>query len=224
MKRADVIDSEPIVFLALKNLSSCLWPSAAGLSGSQARTAIGDVMANVPTLLAADALGKPLANCFNLVALAGTKRPQISLVRKMIEKEAPRTLGGMLTQNSIIRLCLATEGQIIARTKFVSRQDVDALKLDMRQPFNDAEEIAADDMDQATFAALIALDAAITNFLVVTARPLPLMVGYQFAAPLPSLVVSYRLYQDASRADGIVKENKIVHPLFCPPVGIALSA
>ena len=222
MKRADVIDSEPIVLLALKNLSSCI--AARGLSGSQARAAIGDVTANVPALLAADALGTPLANCFNLVALAGATRPQISLVRGLTEKETPSTLGGMLTQNSIIRMCLATEGQIIARTKFVSRQDVDALKLTMRQPFDDAEEIAADDMDQATFMSLIALDAAITNFLVVTARPLPMMIGYQFAAPLPSLVVAYRLYQDASRADQIVSENKIVHPAFCPPTGAALSA
>ena len=107
---------------------------------------------------------------------------------------------------------------------YISRQDVETVKASLRQPFNDAEEIAADDMDQAAFAALIALDAAVTNFLVTTARPLPRMIGYRFAASLPSLVLAYRLYQDASRADQLVQENKVVHPAFCPAIGLALSA
>jgi prophage DNA circulation protein len=222
MNRLDVNEAAPIVLRLLKNLSGCIVSS--GLSGSQARTAIGDVAADTALLLSDDALGAPLANCFNLVALSGATQPQIATVRVATEHEAPLTLGGVLTQNTGIRLCLATEGQIIARMSFVSRQDVDALKLAMRQPFDDAEEIAADDMDQATFMSLIALDAAITNFLVVTARPLPQMSAYQFAAVLPSLVIAHRLYQDASRADQIVAENKIVHPAFCPPTGIALSA
>ena len=222
MKRTDVNEAAPIALRLLTNLSGCI--ASSGLSGSQARTAIGDVAANVTQLLSADALGQPLANCFSLVVSSGATRPQIATVRVATEQEAPLTLGGVLTQNTAIRLCLATEGQIIARMTFVSRQDVDALKLSLRQPFDDAEEIAADDMDQSTFMSLIALDAAITNFLVTTARPLPQMSAYRFAAVLPSLVIAHRLYQDASRADGIVKENKIVHPLFCPPVGIALSA
>jgi prophage DNA circulation protein len=36
-------------------------------------------------------------------------------------------------------------------------------------------------------------------------------------------VLAYRLYADASRADEIRAENKVVHPAFCPPTGIALS-
>jgi prophage DNA circulation protein len=222
MRREDINEAAPIALRLLKNLSGCI--ASSGLPGSQARTAIGDVAANVTQLLSTDALGAPLANCFNLVALSGATQPQIATVRVATEQETPQTLGGVLTQNTGIRLCLATEGRIIAGTTFVSRQDVDALKLAMRQPFDDAEEIAADDMDQATFMSLIALDAAITNFLVVTARPLPQMTAYQFAAVLPSLVIAHRLYQDASRADQIVAENKIVHPAFCPPMGIALSA
>ena len=101
---------------------------------------------------------------------------------------------------------------------------MEAIKTTLRQPFDDAEELAADDMNQASFMALVSLDAAITNYLVTTARPLPQMINYQFAVPLPSLIIAHRLYQDASRADQVVKENKIVHPAFCPPIGVALSA
>ena len=222
MKRADAKEAAPIVSRMLTNLATCVPP--AGVAGSQARTAIGDTAATVTSLLAADALGPPLANCFALVAQAGAMQVQLEQVRIAVEAETPQTLGGVLVQNAGVYFCLATEAQIITTVPFVSRQDVEAIKATLRQPFDDAEELAADDMDQASFMALVSLDAAITNYLVTTARPLPQMVNYQFAVPLPSLIIAHRLYQDASRADQVVAENKIVHPAFCPPVGIALSA
>jgi prophage DNA circulation protein len=36
--------------------------------------------------------------------------------------------------------------------------------------------------------------------------------------------MAYRLYTDASRADDVRDENKVVHPAFCPMTGLALSA
>ena len=107
---------------------------------------------------------------------------------------------------------------------FVSRGDVDTVIQSLIQPFEDAEEIAADSMDPATFQALVALHGAITNHLVKTALPLPRMLMFQFFDTLPSLVLAHRLYADAGRADELVAENKIVHPLFCPTVGRALSS
>ena len=145
-------------------------------------------------------------------------------MRQGVAAEATATLGGALVKNAGIRLCLATQARIVAAMTFVSRQDVDALKQQLQQPFQDAEEIAADDMDQATFAALIALHGATVNHLVATARPLPRMLNFQFYEPLPSLVMAYRLYDDAGRADELREENKVVHPAFCPQAGRALSA
>ena len=106
----------------------------------------------------------------------------------------------------------------------LARGDIDALITSLQEPFGKAEETAADDMDQATYFALIELHASLTNHLVTTGRPLPQRIPYQFAVVLPSLVLAYRLYADASRADEIRAENKIVHPAFCPPIGLALSA
>jgi prophage DNA circulation protein len=222
MYKTDIAEAAPIVQRMLTHLAACIPP--AWLAGSQARTALGDTAAIVTTLLGNDALGPPLANCFALVRQAGATQPQIDQVRVLTTVETPKTLGGILVQNAGIYLCMATEAQIIAGMTFTSRQDVEAVRTTLRQPFDNAEELAADDMDQTTFMALVSLDAAITNYLVVTARPLPRMIGYQFAASLPSLVIAYRLYQDASRADQVVQENKVVHPAFCPAVGIALSA
>jgi prophage DNA circulation protein len=41
---------------------------------------------------------------------------------------------------------------------------------------------------------------------------------------LPTLSIAYKLYSDASRADEIRSENKVVHPAFCPMSGHGLSS
>jgi prophage DNA circulation protein len=222
MKRADALEASPIVDRMLTNLIAGV-PSK-GRAGSDARTAIGDTRANRFKLLVQDAMGPPLDQCFDLARMAGSTVQHLDLVRAMLEQEPTKTLGGALLKNAGIRLCLATEAAIIAAMDFVSRQDVEAIKRQLYQPFRDAQEIAADDMDQATFQALISLNGAMVNHLVATARPLPRMLNFQFFEPLPSLVMAYKLYDDASRCDELREENKVVHPAFCPPTGKALSA
>ena len=49
------------------------------------------------------------------------------------------------------------------------------------------------------------------------------MLDFQFAAIRPTLIQSYRLYADASRADELREENNVVHPAFAPRNGRALS-
>lgn len=222
MKPIDAEEAAPIVDRMLTALLSTV--PAKGRPGSDARSAIGDTRASAFRLCIDDALGPPLDECFDLARQAGATLQKLDVVRQKIEQEAPVTLGGALVQNAGIRLCLATEAYIISGMTFVSRQDVDLLKQQLMQPFQDAEEIAADDMDQMTFQALIALHGAVTNHLVSTARPLPRMVSFMFYEPLPSLVIAYKLYDDASRCDELREENKVVHPAFCPPTGQALSS
>jgi prophage DNA circulation protein len=220
MNRVDAEEAAPLADRYLANLVKTV-PSS-GRAGAEAHRAIGDTRANAYRLCLADAMGPPLDECFDLVRLAGATMPQLHLVLKQIELETPRTLGATLIKNAGIRLCLATESRIIASVTFVSRQDADSVKQALQQPFGDAEEIAADEMDQMTFQALVALHGAVTNHLVTTARPLPRMVRFVFNEPLPSLVMAYRLYDDASRGDELRQENKVVHPAFCPTSGLAL--
>jgi hypothetical protein len=189
----------------------------------QAKMVIGYVFANLHSLLFYDQIGIPLDTCFNLVRQSGCTLPQMEQVRILLDVENPQTLGATLIRNSSIELALAQEGKIISLMGFNSRQDVDNLINQIQIPFNTAEEIAADTMDSADYIAIVELRAAIVNHLVATARPLPNMLTYQFASPLPSLVISQRLYGDASRYDQIRAENKVVHPAFCPAIGQALS-
>ena len=222
MKRADATEAAALVDRMLMVLVGIVPPQ--GRAGAAARTIIGDTRTYAFKLLIDDAMGRPLDQCFLQARLAGSTLAAIETVREQVAQEQPLTLGGKLLQNAGIRLCLATQSSIIARMNFVSRQDVDLLKQQMLQPFRDAEEIAADDMDQMTFQALIKLHGAVTAHLVSTAQPLPRMVNFRFYESLPSLVMAYRLYDDASRCDELRQENKVVHPAFCPPTGQALSS
>jgi hypothetical protein len=221
MKKADANEAAAILDRMLAKLVSFI--PAKGRPGSNARTAIGDTRANAMTLLINDALGPPLDNCFDQARQAGITWQGLEVVRQKLTQETPVSLGAALIQNAGIRLCLATMAYIIASMTFVSRQQVDEMKATLLQPFQDSEEIAADEMDQMTFQSLITLHGAITAHLVATALPLPRMLRYQFFKPLSTLVMAYKLYDDASRADELRDENSIVHPAFCPLIGEALS-
>ena len=222
MDKTDAKESAKIVKATLANLIKTV-PSS-GRAGSDARSKISDTIVKAYPLLRTDAIADPLVECFDLALAAGAGLAPIARVRWQLAPTAPTTLGGTLTKGVLSGLCFAAEGTVISGMTFVSRQDVDRIKDAVQEPFAQAEEEAADAMDQASYMALIQLHAAIINFLVTTARPLPRMMNYQFADSHPSLVLAYKLYDTADRADEVRVENKIVHPAFCPQLGLALSA
>jgi hypothetical protein len=222
MKRRDAVEGAGIVERTMDALLTAV--ASYGRSGADARTAINYARVNALHMLMNDEIGDALLDAYDKTFKAGCTLTSIEAVRRQLATETPKLLGGKLVRDSNIQLCLATAGRIIADIQFVSRQDVDVLKSALSGPFAEAEEIAADAMDSAAFRALVGLHAAISNHLVTTALPLPQMLNYIFFEPLPTLVVAHRLYGDAGRADEVRKENKIVHPAFCPTTGQALSA
>jgi hypothetical protein len=173
MKRSDVNEAAPLLVRMLTLLLSFVPPQ--GRPGVGARTAIGDVRVNAAQLCFEDTLGTPLDNCFTQSRLAGVTWQQFETVRRSVDAETPQTLGGVLVQGACVRLCLAVIAEVLAATTFISRQQVDVIKMQLLQPF-------------------------------------------------PSVVVAYKLYEDASRCDKVRNENKIVHPAFCPRLGEALSS
>jgi prophage DNA circulation protein len=222
MNKADATEANGIVQRTLINLSKII--VGTGNIAVQTKMVIGWVSANALSLLAADQLATPLDTCFDLVRQTGCTLQQMEQVRVLLDVESPLSLGANMVRDRSIHLALAQEGKIVTTMVFTSRQDVDALILAIQTPFNTAEEVAADTMSGADYIALIELRAAIVNHLVATARPLPSMLSYQFAQSLPTLIISQRLYGDASHYDEIRNENKVVHPAFCPMNGQALSS
>jgi hypothetical protein len=188
------------------------------------RTACGDLIAHAESWLWHDVAGPPLDKCFELAVQAGIGLLDLRDVRNDAFGYVPQTVGGALVKNSIIYLSLANSASILGNYTFISRDQIDQFKTIIAEAHNQAEEIAADEMDQASYIALVQLHAAVVAFLVETGRPLPRMMGFRFYQTLPTLVLAYRLYSNAGRADELRDENHVVHPAFPPREGRALSA
>ena len=221
MLKDDTKEAAPIVKRALLNLLAVTVARSPG--GSALRTAVGLLYAQAEQLIYHDELGPRLSDCFELARANNITQSQLDWVRQQTALEPTVTLGATMIKEAIMRLCLVTEGLVIAAMTFVSRADVEQLRGQLNFIFEDAEETAADNMDQMGYRTLVELHAAIVAFLVETARPLPSMLDFAFFSPMPTLTMANRLYYDGSRADELLYENKVVHPAFMRPTGRALS-
>ncbi len=221
MFKYDAQEAAPIVEVTLNELLS--WTATRGRQGADLRSAVGDVIARATVLLQADAIAQPLVNCFDLARKAGISLDHIEHVRQVAAAQSAVSVGAIMTRDTMVELALATTAIIIATTTFVSRDDVDRIKTSVNAAFEDIEEQIADQMDAMTWRAIVKVRAAIVMHLYETARPLPRMLNFRFNFPMPTLVMAHKLYADASRADELRNENKVVHPGFARPFGRALS-
>jgi prophage DNA circulation protein len=221
MFKQDALEAEPIVEGVLEALLK--WAPTRGRPGADLRAAVNYVRANVAPLLQTDTLGPPVLQCFELAVATGINLQQMERVRATAETFAPTLVGAIMIRDSLILLAMSMQSNIIIDMEFVSRSDVENTKAMINASFGRMEEVLADQMDSTTFQAVIGLHAAITFYLIEHARPLPRMLNFSFNVTMPSLLMAHRLYADAGRADDIRQENKIVHPLFCPRTGRALS-
>lgn len=194
-----------------------------GRSGSDLRRACGDLKANAENYIVDNVIAEKISNCFELARTTGATLDEFDRIRQTILAEAVVSLVATLIKQGCIRFSLQQMSMVIVDTKFTSRQDVDEVRNEVNVAFDQAEESAADEMALEVYRALVSLHAAVTFHLYETARPLPQMLRYQFAAPRPTLILSHRLYDTAARADELREENKVVHPAFAPREGRALA-
>jgi hypothetical protein len=219
------IDAEEAAAIATLVLNAILDVTPTkGRPGADLRTAIGDFEVFALELIQYDRAGPRLDTIFELTRKNGASLPDFAFIRGVAVSQAPMTPGGSLMKNSLINFSLATEARIIADVEFKSRNAAMAMKDQMNDAFNAMEEIAADSMDTFTYRTLIALHAAVTEHLISSQYPLPVMLAFRFAAPGPTLIQAYRLYDDASRADELRENNGVIHPLFARREGVGLSS
>lgn len=89
----------------------------------------------------------------------------------------------------------------------------------------DAEiEVAGDNGQDASYAALRALRQSVVADLTSRGADLAHIKTFSFAAALPALTLAQQLYGDSSRAAELVTHADPVHPLFMPPVFAALAS
>jgi prophage DNA circulation protein len=222
MNKIDAVEGALIVESVLTVLLAQV--PGSGRSGANFRTMINAIRVNAEVLLHDNTIGPPLESVFRQAQANGVTLPQMEVVRLSAAAQAPVTVGAMLVRDSLLQYALAAQGMIISSMTFVSRDDVEALRPALNSAFADSEELAADAMESMTYQALTGLHAAISYYLTQAAQPLPRMLSFAFATPLPTLVASYRLYSDASHADELRDQNHVVHPAFMRPTGRALSS
>jgi hypothetical protein len=221
MYKTDAQEAEPICTLVLTALLE--QSPVTGINGSQLRSAVGVFLHSAEAILIGDEAGPYLENIFRLAQANGITLTQMDYVRGLAAAQNATTPGGTLIRDSLVLYCLAAEGTIISLTTFVSRDDVEAARVVVRNAFAPMEETIADGIDPNAYLVLMEYLSSIFFHLTQTAMPLPRMINYQFEQSLPSLVIAYRLYADASRADELRDENHVIHPAFMKPTGRALS-
>ena len=194
-----------------------------GNTGAALRRACGDIKANAEIYIVQNVIAKKLSDCFEQARLTGATLSEFNYIRERIVAESVTSLTATLLKNGSICFSLQQMSTVIVGSAFSSRQDVDKIRTEVNAAFDQAEEVAADEMALSSYKALIGLHAAVTFHLYETARPLPQMLSFKFAMPKPTLILSQRLYDTAARADQLREENKVVHPAFAPREGKALA-
>lgn len=192
-------------------------PTAASSSAAAAmlRQAVGAMVAD-SNMAHINTFSVVFSICVDIARLAGATLLTMDRVRKAALDEDPQSLPETQTVLAIIRATLAQEARIISRMTFKSRRDVDDIAAMMNVAFQQAEEVASDDLDAGMYVKILSLHSAVVKHLADIGRVLPRIVNKEFATTLPALSVVQRVYGKADRVKEIVDENYIVHPAFCP--------
>ena len=94
---------------------------------------------------------------------AGVTFEQFETLRILAEASLPVSNAAIAVKNFSVRMVLVEEARILAAMTFVSRDQIDAFICLMRENFDGAITVAADNMDNVAYQALIALKGAVVN-------------------------------------------------------------
>ena len=184
-------EDEPLSFSAL-----------AGLAGSAALAAVGLTAAAAPAggqaTVAAAVAARDLVRDALLVKA-------VQIAAQMPAVRAPAPLPGMPTLEQQV-------AAPIIRPEVPSTDDVLAL----RDTLSDAIWQAGLSASPEHFAVLQGVQRRLRAHLTKVAMAGVRLVDVTPKESLPAVVLAYRLYGDASRAEEIVTRNKVVHPGFLP--------
>ncbi|MBF0325982.1 MAG: DNA circularization N-terminal domain-containing protein [Alphaproteobacteria bacterium] len=114
------------------------------------------------------------------------------------------------------RLALAEEARALAATDWVSFDDAMADRSATLTRLDGVQRRAGETGDDAMFAAIQTLKAAVTTDVATRALPKPHLRRLTLDTTLPARVVAHRELGDARLADDIVARNHVGHAAFIP--------
>lgn len=106
--------------------------------------------------------------------------------------------------------------RLAAELDYSSYDAASALRDQLSDAIDDIATSAADAGDYDLWVQLGDLRFAMVNDLTARGASLDQLYAYTPPVTEPALVIAYRLYADATRADEIVNRNAIINPLFVP--------
>lgn len=198
--------------------------SAKGAQASEMRRLVGLIRVYGLAYLKAKTFGTNLWHCFVAARTLPITADTVAVVREQIMALQPNAMVATIVVETAIIYCLTTECLFITQMTFTSRDDAQQMMSRMNIAFNAARDQAADRMDSLTYENLTTLAGSIVNHLNTTALTLPRVVQFNLNTSWPALSLANLIYQDASRWEELVDENKVVHPAFMPRAIVGLSA
>jgi len=182
-----------------------------------ARRLIYELRSTAEAAIRGETLGDQLSAIIVACDAAGSTFPGVEAARQFLMDQV--TSNSTMVQavfRSALLMVLGLESTIVTRATYETRDDVQQMILHMRDAFEAAKAIGIDEVDVLVYQSLNALGGAVVNNLATASLQLPRFVSYTLKYPMPSLYIANRIYWDASRSDEIERENKVVHPAFCP--------
>jgi hypothetical protein len=225
MRKAELNETVAVLKRLMHGLLGVVGGATPGRAHHDVRRAIADIVAKAGTLLSTASVGAPVLNAFRLVLAADGKFDGFDTYRRQILNEQPVSLPAISVVDLCMRLCLSAQCRLIALMNFTSRQDADIIFKRINAAFELAVEDAADIHDAGMFQALTNLQGATVRDLVDRSMLLPRLVHYNMSGSLPALTLAQKIYPDdtSDRSNELRLENKVVHPLFMPPIGVCLT-
>lgn len=223
MKSSELKEAAAVLRVLLPELTSAAADQASE-AGAALRQAVGSLDAQAETAINQATAITDLGDCFVYALNAGVDFAGFGRMRSVAMTMTPRTWAAVVVVTSFVQLTLIWQAYLVASTIFTSRNQVDNYRAQLNAGFEAAELAASDLGDHTAYRALLAVHGAVIRDLTARARPLPQIIPYALPNRQPSLWLANRLYGDAARADDLARENRVVHPLFMPAAGRALSA
>jgi prophage DNA circulation protein len=194
-----------------------------GADTSNLRRLVGKLLASDAAVTDSASFATEFKACLDEARNAGATWQSMGRVRLAALAETPQSLSATVLVQAIVRLSLAQEARLITLLTFTSRDDVENVARTIGAAFDQAAEVAADDLQAGIYMAIIGLQADVTKYLTDQGRQLPRVIQYHFAQVMPALAMSQRVYSTGSRSDELRLENKVVHPAFMPMDGRMLA-
>jgi len=186
------------------------------------RRCVGMMMSDV-NMIHIETFAVAMRIALDLARLAGATLASMGKVRLAALAEDPQSLGAIETVQTIIRLSLAQEARLVTAITFISRDDAATVAMEMGAAFDQAAEVASDDLDAASYMAIINLQSTLTKYLSDVGRMLPRHIPYSLPVSVPALTMSQTYYGDGAHAQELADENKVINPAFMPMSGRMLA-